>query len=93
VGRAVRIGQPDVVEIHTFRIVDDVMDNLDRRMVEVHVGKIAAARTICETLYAGFEKHKITVDVGAEDAEAEEAEEPVVTSAEVDEDPQIVAAV
>lgn len=87
VGRAVRIGQPHVVEIHTFRIVDDVMDNLDRRMVEVHVGKIAAARTVCETLYAGFEKHKITVDVEAE------AEEPEVASAEVDEDPQIVAAV
>jgi hypothetical protein len=49
--------------------------------VEVHVGKIAAARTVCETLYAGFEKHKITVDV----------EE--VAEAAVDEDPQIVAAV
>lgn len=80
VGRAVRIGQRDVVEIHTFRVVDDVMDNLDRRMVEVHVGKIAAARGICETLYAGFEKHKITEE---DDDEEEEAAE----------DPQIVAAV
>ena len=84
VGRAVRIGQPHVVEIHTFRIVDDVMDNLDRRMVEVHVGKIAAARSICDSLYAGFEKHKITVS--EEEPEEEEAEaEP--------EDPQIVVAV
>jgi hypothetical protein len=63
VGRAVRIGQSDVVEIHTFRIGDDVMDNLDRRMVQIHVGKIAAARGICETLYSGFERHP--------DAEAE----------------------
>ena len=77
VGRAVRIGQPDVVEIHTFRIVDDVMDNLDRRMVEVHVGKIAAARGICETLYAGFEKHKITgVVMATDDEEQEPVEEP-----------------
>lgn len=86
VGRAVRIGQSDVVEIHMFRIVDDLMDNLDRRMVEVHVGKIAAARSICDTLYAGFEKHKITVDVADE-------EEPAAPEAEADEDPQIVAAV
>lgn len=84
-GRAVRIGQPDVVEIHTFRIVDDVMDNLDRRMVEVHVGKIAAARSICDTLYAGFERHK-AMEEGArdEDKAAPEETDP--------EDPQIVAA-
>ena len=83
VGRAVRIGQSAVVEIHTFRIVDDVMDNLDRRMVEVHVGKIAAARSICETLYAGFEKHKITgalavvAEPEAAEAEAEADEDPI----------------
>ena len=81
VGRAVRIGQPHVVEIHTFRIGDDVMDNLDRRMVEVHVGKIAAARSICETLYAGFEKHKITGYLSV-----------VAAEAATDEDPQIVVA-
>lgn len=89
VGRAVRIGQPDVVEIHTFRIVDDVMDNLDRRMVEVHVGKIAAARGICETLYAGFEKHKITGVVVATEDEEEPTEMESLADAE-DEDPQAV---
>jgi SNF2 family DNA or RNA helicase len=74
VGRAVRIGQRDVVEIHTFRIVDDVMDNLDRRMVEVHVGKITAARGICETLYEGFEKHPIAEEAAATAADEEEGD-------------------
>jgi hypothetical protein len=54
VGRAVRIGQSAVVEVHLFRIVDDVLDNLDRRMVQVHRGKIDRAQEICETLYEGF---------------------------------------
>ena len=54
VGRAVRIGQRAVVEVHLFRIVDDVMDNLDRRMVQIHLRKIAGAREICESLYSGF---------------------------------------
>jgi hypothetical protein len=77
-----------VVEIHTFRIVDDVMDNLDRRMVEVHVGKIAAARSICETLYAGFETHKIT-----EEAAAEAVAKPDSRPIDISEDPTEVAAV
>lgn len=81
VGRAVRIGQREIVEIHTFRIVDDVMDNLDRRMVEVHVGKISAAREICDTLYEGFEKHP------------EMEAEVTAAAAAVDEDPTEVAAV
>ncbi len=54
VGRAVRIGQRAVVEVHLFRVVDDVMDNLDRRMVQIHLRKIAGAREICASLYAGF---------------------------------------
>jgi SNF2 family DNA or RNA helicase len=54
VGRAVRIGQRSVVEIFMFRIVDAVLDNLDRRMIEVHLRKIAGAREICETLYEGY---------------------------------------
>ena len=54
VGRAVRIGQKSVVDIHLFRIVDDVLDNLDRRMVELHLAKIAGARGVCDTLYEGF---------------------------------------
>jgi hypothetical protein len=54
VGRAVRIGQRDVVEVHLFRVVDDVMDNLDRRMVQIHLRKISGAREICESLYSGF---------------------------------------
>jgi hypothetical protein len=54
VGRAVRIGQRAVVEVHLFRVVDDVMDNLDRRMVQIHLRKISGAREICESLYSGF---------------------------------------
>jgi len=54
VGRAVRIGQRAVVEVHMFRVVDDVMDNLDRRMLQVHLRKITGAQEICGTLYEGF---------------------------------------
>jgi hypothetical protein len=54
VGRAVRIGQRAVVEVHMYRVVDDVLDNLDRRMVQVHMAKIAGAKEICESLYDGF---------------------------------------
>jgi SNF2 family DNA or RNA helicase len=54
VGRAVRIGQRFSVAIHLFRIVDDVLDNIDRRMVDVHLRKITDAQEICETLYSGF---------------------------------------
>lgn len=54
VGRAVRIGQRAVVDIHLFRVVDDVCDNIDRRMLQLHIAKIAGAREICESLYEGF---------------------------------------
>jgi hypothetical protein len=55
VGRAVRIGQTDTVEIHTFRVVDDVLDNLDRRMAQVHLDKIDVAQKYCPTFYEGYE--------------------------------------
>jgi SNF2 family DNA or RNA helicase len=54
VGRAVRIGQRAVVAIHLFRVVDDVCDNIDRRMFDLHVRKIGGAQEICESLYEGF---------------------------------------
>ena len=54
VGRAVRIGQRSCVEIHTFAVIDDVCDNLDRRMAELHLEKIAGAREICDSLFVGF---------------------------------------
>ena len=54
VGRAVRIRQKAVVDVHMFRVVDDVMDNLDRRMVQIHLYKIAAAKEICASLYEGY---------------------------------------
>lgn len=55
VGRAVRIGQPDTVEVHTFRVVDDVLTNLDRRMAQVHLDKIEVARTYNPSFYEGYE--------------------------------------
>jgi SNF2 family DNA or RNA helicase len=54
VGRAVRIGQLASVQIHFFAVDDDVCDNLDRHMAAVHLAKIAGARVISPTLYAGF---------------------------------------
>ena len=54
VGRAVRIGQSAVVEVHLYRIVDDVLENIDRRMVHLHLRKIAAAKAVSKSLYEGF---------------------------------------
>jgi len=54
IGRAVRIRQESVVEVHMFSIADDVMDNVDRRMGELHGVKIAAAKEVCVSLYTGF---------------------------------------
>jgi SNF2 family DNA or RNA helicase len=54
VGRAVRIGSDASVEIVTYRICDEALDNLDIRMMEVHAAKIAAARDVCPSLYEGF---------------------------------------
>ena len=82
VGRAVRIGQKAVVDIHLFRIVDDVLDNLDRRMVELHLAKIAGARGVCESLYEGFSV--------IPDGFVEEVENPTAPE-ENGEEPQAVA--
>lgn len=54
VGRAVRIGQKKVVHVYMYRVVDDVMDNLDLRMTDVHAGKIVVARELCASFYEGF---------------------------------------
>ena len=70
VGRAVRIRQKAVVDVHMFRVVDDVMDNLDRRMVQIHLRKIAAAKEVCASLYEGYaplteEAFGVPLEVGA----------------------------
>jgi hypothetical protein len=84
VGRAVRIGQRAVVEVHMYRVVDDVLDNLDRRMVQVHMRKIAGAREICGSLYDGFaplteipggEEHEAPLRPSATDADPTEEED------------------
>lgn len=104
VGRAVRIGQRAVVEVHVFRIVDDVLDNLDRRMVELHLGKIAVARAVCETLYEGFEPLRETAadlvavaEPEAVEEEGEDEDEPADVDSDSEEegegDPQVVVAV
>lgn len=54
VGRAVRIGQKNVVRVYMYRVVDEVMDNLDLRMTDVHAGKIGVARELCPSFYQGF---------------------------------------
>lgn len=54
VGRAVRIGQRAVVQIHVFRVVDSVMDNIDMRMADLHGVKVAGAQGICSTFFQGF---------------------------------------
>jgi hypothetical protein len=37
-----------------YRVVDDVMDNLDLRMTAIHAGKIGVARELCPSFYEGF---------------------------------------
>jgi hypothetical protein len=54
VGRAVRIGQSAVVQIHVFRVVDSVMDNIDMRMADLHGVKVAGAKSICGSFFQGF---------------------------------------
>ena len=54
VGRAVRIGQRAVVQIHVFRVVDSVLENIDLRMAELHGVKVAGAQGICPTFFQGF---------------------------------------
>jgi hypothetical protein len=63
VGRAVRIGQKAVVQVHMYRIVDDVMDNIDRLMVQKHLSKIEGAKEICASLYEGFAPLALPVEM------------------------------
>jgi len=63
VGRAVRIGQSAVVQIHVFRVVDSVMDNIDLRMADLHGVKVAGAQGICSTFFQGFHCSKPIVPV------------------------------
>jgi SNF2 family DNA or RNA helicase len=81
VGRAVRIRQRAVVDIHMFHVVDDVMDNLDRRMVQIHLRKIAAAKEVCLSLYEGYaplreEAFGLPLEEGSKD-EADPVADPV----------------
>ena len=59
VGRAVRIGQKAVVQIHVFRIVDSVLENIDLRMAELHGVKVAGAQGICGSFFQGFMPLKV----------------------------------
>lgn len=87
VGRAVRIRQKAVVDVHMFRVVDDVMDNLDRRMVQIHLRKIAAAKEVCLSLYEGyaplteesFPCSSATVEIASKDVPVDEDEEDPVS--------------
>jgi SNF2 family DNA or RNA helicase len=88
VGRAVRIGQRAVVDVHMYRVVDDVFDNLDRRMIQVHMAKIAGAREICGTLYEGYAPLK---EIPSKRLEEETDEESASVGAESLVDPALVA--
>lgn len=54
IGRAVRIGQTHPVQVHFFRVVDPVAENLDRVMASKHSSKISIAHDICPSFYEGF---------------------------------------
>lgn len=56
VGRAVRIGQMNTVQIHIFKIHSDdqTEDSIDQRISAKHVNKINDARIICTSLFQGF---------------------------------------
>jgi len=66
VGRAVRIGQSAVVDIHFFSVCDEVSENIDRHMQELHGGKIECARSVCESLYEGFPVVEVADDLVSE---------------------------
>ena len=97
VGRAVRIGQRAVVQIHVFRIVDSVLENIDLRMAELHGVKVAGAQGICPTFFQGFMPLKVQEIVpvlpssASSDPSAASASSASVASvASVDEDPSPV---
>ena len=82
VGRAVRIGQRGVVDVVMYRVVDDVMDNLDRLMVDRHLAKIEVARDVCSSLYEGWDPVPVVAasDERSEDAsDASDASEEAAT--------------
>lgn len=54
VGRAVRIGQKAVVQVHMYRIADALLENIDALMISKHLKKIETAKDICDSLYDGF---------------------------------------
>ena len=93
VGRAVRIGQRAVVQIHVFRVVDSVMDNIDLRMADLHGVKVAGAQSICGSFFQGFapflplKEQAITPVLPS--APSASAQDPTtsVASASADEDP------
>jgi SNF2 family DNA or RNA helicase len=70
IGRAVRIGQSDRVVVHTYNIVDGVLENLDRKMVGAHSRKIATAKEVCSTFYQGY----LPMNVEFEEAPESETE-------------------
>jgi hypothetical protein len=106
VGRAVRIGQKGVVDVVMYRCADDVMDNLDRLMVDRHLAKIEIARDVCASLYDGWDPEPVvcydeeeaaadTEDEDEGDDKAAAGEPREATEAEsgpglVDEDPRRV---
>jgi hypothetical protein len=101
VGRAVRIGQKGVVDVVMYRCADDVLDNLDRLMVDRHLAKIEIARDVCDSLYEGFlpepvvcaededERREVTEDEGDDKAAAGEPRE-ATESTEVESGPGLV---
>ena len=90
VGRAVRIGQRGVVDVVMYRVVDGVMDNLDRLMVDRHLAKIEVARDVCSSLYEGWDPVPLPdSEDERRETTATEDERPVLFSAEADPgDPQ-----
>lgn len=90
VGRAVRIRQKAVVDIHIFRVVDDVMDNLDRRMVQIHLRKIAAAKEVCASLYEGYaplREEAFVIEAEETDADLHDEDGDDVSDPESEDDP------
>ena len=54
IGRAVRIGQSHVVDIHLFHISNDFLDNVDLVISSLHSTKVTSAQTLFPTLYDSF---------------------------------------
>jgi SNF2 family DNA or RNA helicase len=85
VGRAVRIGQKDRVIVHTYNIVDGVLENIDRKMMGAHEEKIDTARDVCSSFYEGY--LPMAVEFDTYEGEEEEAD----TASTKTDDPQPVS--